>query len=299
MPALALPSRTRLPAGVLALVLAAAAFASALVLTAAPARGATTFVHSAKNGEFRGDRLVLHGIGRRVSWVTNTGRSGVVSIKRLHRRLFPPRRPATGILHIAGDRGGDEREFRLSRPRYSAGRQRVSYRVSGLKRARLARSAAVRGPRRFGPASLSILGAPQLGSGDNGGNDCRVTIENNLPWELEASSEGKWPTDTWDPGIPFQYVLDQAQSITWGSDGGFLRGCSVSGGWSIISDPNSPPNPPQGTFNLNTTWEWNGGGNTGTTCSNTNTASYYCQDLSSGADGTGSWQLSYIYPPPG
>jgi len=110
MPALALPSRTRLPAGVLALVLAGAAFASALVLTAAPARGATTFVHSAKSGGFRGDRLVLHGIGRRVSWVTNTGRSGVVSIKRLHRRLFPPRRPATGILHIAGDRGGDERE---------------------------------------------------------------------------------------------------------------------------------------------------------------------------------------------
>ena len=296
MHALALTSRTRLFAAVLAVVLAAAAFAAALVLAAAPAHGAVTFVHSAKSGELRGDRLVLHGIGRRVSWVTNTGRSGVVSIRRLHRRLFLPRRPATGILHVAGDRGGDEREFRLSRPRYSAARQRVSYRVRGAKRAQPSSSAAARAPRRFGAASLSILGAPQLGSGDNGGNDCRVTIENNLPWELEASSESKWPTDTWDSGIPFQYVLDQAQSITWGSDGGLFRGCSVSGGWTVISDPDSPPNPPAGTFNLNTTWDWNGGGNTGTTCSNTNWAQYYCQDQSSGAAGSGSWELNYVYP---
>ena len=148
----------------------------------------------------------------------------------------------------------------------------MSYRVRRLAKTRLPRAAGVRRLRRFGAASLSILGAPQIGAGDNGGNDCRITITNNLPWELEASSESKWPTDTWDEGIPFQYVLDQAQSITWGSDGGLFRGCSVSGGWTIVSDPDSPPNPPQGTFNLNTEWEWNGGGSTGHTCTNTNWA---------------------------
>jgi hypothetical protein len=270
-----------------------------LALTIAPARGATTFVHSAKSGELRGGRLILRGVGRRVAWITNTGRSGVVSVKRLHRRLFLPGRPATGVLHVAGDRGGEERTFKLSRPRYKATRRRVSYRVRRLNRARLPRPAGVRRLRRFGAASLSILGAPQVGAGDNGGNDCRITITNNLPWELEASSEGKWPTDTWDQGIPYQYVLDQAQSITWGSDGGFLRGCSVSGGWTIISDPDSPPNPPQGTFNLNTTYEWNGGGNTGHTCTNTNWATYYCQDWTTAGAGSGVWELNYVYPPPG
>ena len=276
-----------------------AAVVGVLALTTAPARGATTFVHSAKSGELQGGRLILRGVGRRVAWITNSGRSGVVSVKRLHRRLFLPGRPATGVLHVTGDRGGDEQTFKLSRPRYNAGRRGVSYKVRPLGRARLSRAAGVRRLRRFGAASLSILGAPQLGAGDNGGNDCRITITNNLPWELEASSESKWPTDTWDDGIPFQYVLDQAQSITWGSDGGLFRGCSVSGGWTIVSDPDSPPNPPQGTFNLNTEWEWNGGGSTGHTCTNTNWAQYYCQDWSTGAAGSGVWELNYYYPSTG
>ncbi len=280
-------------------LVAVAALLGVLALTSAPARGATTFVHSAKGGELQGGRLILHGVGRRVAWITNSGRSGVVSVKRLQRRLFLPGKAATGVLHVTGDRGGDEQTFKLSRPRYTAARGRVSYRVRRLANTRLSRPAGVRRLRRFGAASLSILGAPQIGAGDNGGNDCRITITNNLPWELEASSESKWPTDTWDQGIPFQYVLDQAQSITWGSDGGFLRGCSVSGGWTIISDPNSPPNPPQGTFNLNTEWEWNGGGSTGHTCTNTNWASYYCQDWSTGADGSGVWELNYYYPSTG
>jgi hypothetical protein len=284
-------------------LVALAAVLVVLAVPTAPARSATTFVHSAKSGELRGDRLILRGVGRRVAWITNSGRSGVVSVKRLHRRLFLPGRPATGVLHVTGDRGGDEQAFKLSRPRYNAARRRVSYRArrlgSNRPRRPVSRGAGFRRLRRFGAASLSILGAPQFGAGDNGGNDCRITITNNLPWELEASSEGKWPTDTWDQGIPFQYVLDQAQSITWGSDGGLFRGCSVSGGWTIISDPDSPPNPPQGTFNLNTTWEWNGGGDTGHTCTNTNSAQYYCQDWTTAGAGSGVWELKYVYPDSG
>jgi hypothetical protein len=174
----------------------------------------------------------------------------------------------------------------------------VRYRVKRLSKRRSARaSAGFRPRRRFGAASLSIVGARLVG--DNGGNDCSVTVTNSTPWPLQASGENKWPTDAWAPGIPFNYVLAQGKSITWGSWGGLWRGCSVSGSWTVISDPDAPPNPPQGTFNLNTTWEWTGGGDTGTTCSPTNTASYYCQDWSSGAAGTGNWELKYVYPPPG
>jgi hypothetical protein len=279
--------------------LAAAALAAAglIVLAPAAARANLVVVHSAKSGTLAGDQLTLHGVGHRATWTTNSGRSGVVSIARMHRRLFLSGTPwATGTLHIAGQRGGQELALRLRRPRYNRARQTVRYRVKRLSKRRSARASGIRPRRRFGAASLSIVGAKLVG--DNGGNDCSVTIENNTPWPLEASAEGKWPTDTWDPGIGFQAVLAQGDSTEWGSDGGLWRGCSVSGSWTVISDPDAPPNPPQGTFNLNTTWLWNGGGDSGTTCSPT-TGSYYCQDLSSGAAGTGSWELNYIYPSTG
>ena len=71
--------------------------------------GATVFTHSAQSGEFRGGRLTLRGVSRRVTAVTNAGHSGVVSMTRLHARLFGSGiAPATGTLHVAGDRGGDE-----------------------------------------------------------------------------------------------------------------------------------------------------------------------------------------------
>jgi len=60
--------------------------------------------------ELRGGRLTLRGVSRRVTAVTNAGHSGVVSVTRLHARLFGSGiAPATDALHVAGDRGGDER----------------------------------------------------------------------------------------------------------------------------------------------------------------------------------------------
>jgi hypothetical protein len=72
--------------------------------------------------------VTLHDAGRRLTWLTNGGRSGVVSVARLHRRSFlPGTPPATGTLPVAGHSGGDEPTFRLIRPRYNASRQTVSY----------------------------------------------------------------------------------------------------------------------------------------------------------------------------
>lgn len=145
----------------------------ALVLAAAPVSAQAPpedamFVHSAQSGELGGGRLTLHGVGRRVTWAHRSGRSGVVRVTRLHRLLFSPSKPAaTGTLHVAGHHGGDELTLRLSRPHYNAGRRTVSYRVRQLGNGRLPRRGAGAGGfmRRFGPASLSILGAPEATDG--------------------------------------------------------------------------------------------------------------------------------------
>jgi hypothetical protein len=53
---------------------------------AAPAQAgipyATTFTHSAKSGELGGGRLTLRGVAGRVTYATNAGRSGRVSVRR-------------------------------------------------------------------------------------------------------------------------------------------------------------------------------------------------------------------------
>jgi hypothetical protein len=124
----------------------------------------TVFVHSAKSGKLDGGRLTLQGVGRRVTWAHKSGRSGVMTVKRLHRRLFSAKTAtATGILHVAGHRGGDELTYKLSRPRYNAARRTVSYKIKGLGDGRLpSRAAQAAGaPRRFGAASLSMVGALQ------------------------------------------------------------------------------------------------------------------------------------------
>jgi hypothetical protein len=116
---------------------------------------ATMFVHSANGGELSGGRLILRGVDRQVGWVTNGGRSGAVSVARLHRRLFPRATPAaTGLLHIAGQRPRRAVALRLSRPRYSVPRHRVSYATRAVNKGR----ASI--PRRFGAASLTIVGDP-------------------------------------------------------------------------------------------------------------------------------------------
>ena len=131
---------------------------------AGTARDATVFVHSAKSGELGGGQLTLHGVSGRVTLADNSGRSGVMKVKRLHRMLFSAKyATATGTLHVAGHRGGDELTFKLSRPRYNAARRTVSYKIKRLGDGRLpSRGAQTAGaPRGLGPASLSMVGAPQ------------------------------------------------------------------------------------------------------------------------------------------
>ena len=139
-----------------------------------PSAGATVFVHSATSGELGGGRLTLHGVSRRVTWAHHSGRSGVMAVRRMHRRLFSGRkRAATGTLHVAGHHGGDELTVELSKPHYNATRHTVSYRIKRLGNGHLpslgARAAGARQRRTFGAASLAIVGASQtasLGAGD-------------------------------------------------------------------------------------------------------------------------------------
>jgi hypothetical protein len=143
----------------------AAGTATAPASAQAPPAGHTVFVHSALSGTLGGGRLTLRGVSRRVTWAHDSGRSGVISIKRLHRRLFPLRiSAATGTLHVAGNRGGDELTFKLTRPRRNLARHTVSYKVTRLGGGRLPSRAAqaAGGARQFGPLSLSIVGAPAL-----------------------------------------------------------------------------------------------------------------------------------------
>jgi len=153
----------------------------------------------------------------------------VVSVTRLRVRLFgrgiPP---ATGTLHVAGDRGGDESTFSLSQPRYSASHHSVSYAAKPLNHRSLpsrgARAAQSGAPPQFGAASLSIVGAPQVAVGDYSGLDCSTTLTNNTSHWLGAAAEPNWPTDTWNPGIGFQATLEPLNygTITFVSDGGFF-----------------------------------------------------------------------------
>jgi hypothetical protein len=136
--------------------------AGAPVFAQAPPRDGTVFVHSAGSGTLSGGRLTLVGVGPRVTWTHESGRSGVMAVKRMHRMLFTPTTPgATATLHVAGHRGGDEPTFKLSQPRYNRARHLVSYQAKPLNSktvpGRSIRAAAT--ARTFGPASLTIQGA--------------------------------------------------------------------------------------------------------------------------------------------
>jgi hypothetical protein len=233
------------------------------LLTAAPASAAsaTMFTHSAKGGELQGGRLTLHGVSGRVTHVLNTGRRGTLSVRRLHRRLFLPGLPATGTLHVAGYRGGDEPSFRLSKPRRNAARHTVSYKAKRLDDKPLPGGAApmagVAPPRRFGAASLSIVPHPQLTGGDNGGNDCEAFISNGYG-ALSLVSSSNWDTDTWDqaPG-----GIADFGSATVESDGGLGRGCHWEAVWTWSSGSS------QVTISMEVTWPWGQGPSTSCTSS--------------------------------
>jgi hypothetical protein len=226
------------------------------------AGSATVFVHSAESGELRDDRLTLRGVSGRVTWMSNAGRSGVVHANTLHRRIFSlPGRPAMGTLHIAGHRGGDELALRLRRPRYDGARDSVSYRVKRLGKRPDRRARSSQSTRQFGPASLSIVGHSQVTGGDNGGHDCPTGIVNATGYGLQPISASKWDTDSWDPQPnPDNAVssMGTTQSENYGSDGGFLRGCSNTVVWDLVLDPNDPARriPPDGTFTVTVRYGW-------------------------------------------
>jgi hypothetical protein len=235
--------------GGLVVVVGAGLFALAPATAAAGSRDAHVFMHSAKSGELVGGRLTLRGVGRQVTWANNRGRTGVIPVKRLHRLLFlPGTRPATGTLHVAGNSGGDELALKLSRPHYNASRGTVSYRAKRLNKQtsprRPARASGV-ALRRFGAASLSIVGAPPVMAGDSGGNDCMTFFQNNIQgtvYSLRAQSFSKGAGNTWipnptDPTVGT--VVASGGKTIWQSRGASSDdpGCSNSGTWEVIENP--------------------------------------------------------------
>jgi hypothetical protein len=116
------------------------------------------FVHSARSGKLGGGRLILYGVSGQVTWAHNSGRSGVIAVRRLHRMVFSAKTAtATGTLHVAGHRGGDELTFRLSRPRYNAARRTVSYKIKRLGDGRLpSRASQAAPPKRQEPRAGSV-----------------------------------------------------------------------------------------------------------------------------------------------
>jgi len=186
----------------------------------APPAGHTVFVHSALSGELGSGQLTLRGVGRRVTWMHESGRSGVLRVERMHRLLFTSDRPsATGVLHVAGHHGGDELTFKLTRPRYNASRGTVSYQVKQINDGRLPSRAgrAAQDAQPFGGASLSIVGASQPAS---------LTAANTY-YECvppgESVVRGCWGTVTGSALQP-----NQALIVTFNrSDGSTLLGSQV------------------------------------------------------------------------
>ena len=269
---------------VVGVVLAAVGLFALLPMSASAGSG-MVLVHSAASGELQGKRLTLRGVGRHVTWVHNGGRSGRVTIRRMHRRIFI--RTATGTLHVAGHSGGQEPAFRLSRPRYNAGRGTVSYRVKRLNRVRLPGRAAgpAQSASRFGAASLSIVPHEQVMGGDNGGNDCGVGLVNETGYGVQVTGSSKWDTDSWDPAIAGGQIVPSHSKVPtgsdlrafWQSDGGLWRGCSNTATWQLVVDPNDPAQapPPQGvTYSFSVGWGW--GSNSPTFGCNSTNAQFTC-----------------------
>jgi hypothetical protein len=246
--------------------------------------GATMFVHSATGGELSGGRLMLRGVGRQVTWVTNGGRSGVVSVARLHRRLFPAGAPAaTGMLHIAGQRPGRAVALRLSRPRYSGSRHQASYQARPMNNGPVAQV-----PRRFGAASLSILGAPGVLGGTSGGHDCAARLLNHTLDDVKVVSTSKLQTDVWRTEIrPGDAAAALTGIATWESSGGSLLGCSNTVVWEFAGTP-TQPGPPSGTFTITTTYPWTSPFSNSCTSSN---PQFTCRAAGLDEAGQAAWEI--------
>jgi hypothetical protein len=265
-----------------------AALVAAGLWAAAPASaqpgGGATFTHSAESGEFRGGRLILHGVGRRVTSKTNDGRTEAIPVKLLHTRLFQAGKPATGRLRR---RGGDKAAFRLSQPRYSAAKQTVSYRAKPLNKMR------VGALRQFGTASLSIVGHPRVMGGATSGQDCLTTVGNHTDWNWPVVAASKWDTDDdWDQD-PNNHVLSPGvgdNPISWESNGGYLRGCGNTVTLQVVS--NDASNGAQVQFVKSLSWNYPLAGSSSTdTCTGANSLFNQYYSCYQQADGT--WE---IYP---
>jgi hypothetical protein len=173
-------------------------------LSASSVSAATIVSFSAKSGQFGDGRLLVRGVSGRARYVTDAGQSGRMSLTRLHRRVFLPGKPPTGMLHIAGR--DDDLTFKLSRPRYNPRRQTVSYAAKPLPGTPLSDGVAHRAPLQFGDASLTVLPHPALAVGDNGGHDCIMMADTDLGGEnLTLQSSSNWNTDTWPSSPPGQF----------------------------------------------------------------------------------------------
>jgi hypothetical protein len=226
-------------AGLAALV-AAALLAAAPASAGPAAAGAPKFTHSAKRGELRGGRLILHGVAPRVHTEYQDGRTDRVLVRRLHARLFAPGKPATGKLRHSG---GDKSAFRLSRPRYSAAKRTVSYRAKPLDQSSV--------PRRFGRASLAIVGHPEVALT---GQTCVQTVVNYTGWSWKVSAESNSGTDSWDPD-PSGDVLGTtlgSLSLVFRSVSPFARGCWYNVTLQVVGyDPDITA-----TFSSSVSWNY-------------------------------------------
>jgi hypothetical protein len=239
------------------------------------------YVYSAARGELREGKLTLHGVGRRITWATQGGRSGATTIRRLHRLLFTrPTSPATATLHVAGQRGGQELVLRLIRPRYNAARRTVRYRVRRIKRGKA--------PRQFGAASLSIV-APQVPEGAPTGNRCQTYLLNSsgAPLELAAHST---PSDTWST-LPGQEV-DPDVTVRWGSYGAAGNGCSNTVTYNVLARPPV-------AFTIETTYPVSGTPTYTCTRSLPGNPQYTCSLAGAPSGGIASWEIDFgLIPPP-
>src|SRR5262249_53984917 len=134
---------------------------------------------------------------------------------------------------------------------------------------RAARAASEQGPRRFGAASLSIIGHPRLTGGDNGGNDCQTNIGNMTsgdqinhgPWAhgnpIQLVSAQQWDTDDWSPPPSGGVVQDVQDTGPFVSEGGLWRGCWQSTVWHFVPECFVDSGcGPDGTFTLTVGWAW-------------------------------------------
>jgi hypothetical protein len=285
-------SRWRLWAATLAL---AGCLVAAGLAGVSPASAATVVRHSADHGELRDGRLILRGVSGRVAYAIEGGRSGKVSVRRLHRRVFLPRRPATGTLDIAG-RGGANPRFKLTKPRYKAAHDTVSYRAKPLARKPNQTARAAGAARSFGPASLSIVPHQRLAGGNNGGNDCKITLYNHAMtgqlsdrhtwWDVQQVNASKWSNLSWDPAPP--PTITSETQVTWSSVGGLWTGCQNSATWQFVPKDYAPDGraTPEGTITATIKWDW--GGTPSSTCTSTN-PDFPC--LYQGQSGDQFWML--------